>query len=147
MDLYLLMGWVLLCDIVMVLVVRWMTMRETDKARQEVIAKYEDALKQVSALSNDIKSIKFPEIPPYPVIPPYPKIEIPHIPTVEEIVKALPPVTVPEAELARIRESVTGALNGAVGSYVKKAGIAASEDEDLDIGSLIVKSVMSKLQK
>jgi hypothetical protein len=120
----------------MVFLVRWMTMRETERIRKEVMDRYDQALKQVSDLSNVIKSIPSPKFP-----------EIPHIPTVAEIVAAIPPVTVPEAELARIRESVTGALNGAVGSYSKKLKAGIEDEDDVDPIQTIMQSMLRKLTK
>ena len=129
MDLLIVMGWVLICDIVMVYVTYRLAFREGQKAKEAVEKRYQEALIEVSKLSTDIKTLK--------------------IPTVDEIVKALPPIPpikIPDEELGRLRETICGAIDGKVGSYMKKAGEAA-DDDDADIGSSIMRMVLGKLTK
>lgn len=157
MDTLLILGWVLFCDIIMVYATYRLAYREADKARETVEQRYSEALAEVSKLSKAISDIKFPEIPPYPVIkiptvdeiiakiPPYPKV-----PTVDEIIKAIPPyppIHIPDDEMARIRESVSGAINGTVGSYAKKIGSEMQAEEEMDVGQVLMKSLIQKLTK
>jgi hypothetical protein len=139
MDTFLILGWVLLCDVVMVYVTYRLAWREGAKARAEIEAKYADAMANVARIGADLTAMEgrlkasipptpniptpaeiVAALPPYPTIPPYPKI-----PTPAEIVAALPPVRIPDEEIARI----SGAVNGAIGNIIKAGAAGAREGE------------------
>jgi hypothetical protein len=90
--------------------------QEAMTLRDEAIEQVEDMRDQYILISADLRkaidAIKIPEIPPYPSVP-----------TVDEIVAALPPVRIPEDQL----ESIKASIKGILGNFVK-TGIAGAED-------------------
>lgn len=147
MDLLIVMGWVLLCDIIMVFVTYKLAFREGKKARDEVIEKYDHALGVVYGVSDKVQGIKVPtadeiiaKLPPYP-----------HVPTADEIIAKIPPFKLTDEEKKELRETITGAINGCVGSYIKKGNSAAEElgitpTGEMDMGQMIMKMVMDKFK-
>jgi hypothetical protein len=135
---------VILMGVIPPILVGYWAYRQGLKGRREAIALRDEAIEQVGALRKaiDVMDARWErhmddirdEMPtieeimkamPKVEIPPFPEIPpYPKVPTVDEIVAALPPVRIPEDQM----ESLKSSLKGILGNFVKQ-GIAGAELE------------------